>query len=206
MNEQTLKALKVMRDSGLSLEDFINASALSNAYSGADFFKAAGRVFDTMAGYGLERFRKALDGDHYIAKANIAVGEKTACYMWYVFPQLKGLGRSRESRFFGIKDINEAKAFLSDKELRERLVSLTSYLMDKVSPDKLSTMYGAVDYQKLRSCFTLFALAYKSMQDSYNAAGNSGWGIEGADVFGKAINHFFSGIYCERTVSILSAY
>lgn len=74
--------------------------------------------------------------------------------MWYVFPQLRGLGSSRMSDFYGIGSIEEAKAYVNDEVLGARLVEITDALLARDLP--VAEMFGRTDSLKLRSCTTLF--------------------------------------------------
>jgi uncharacterized protein (DUF1810 family) len=201
--EKSELALKLMRENDLDLEVFIKAYIGAQELRGSDYYEAARHVFNTVAGVGLDRFKLASAGMHLFAKADIAAGKKSMCYMWFMYPQIRGLGKSRISRFYGIKGMKEAKEYLLDDELREALVDLLSYMLrtftNKDISKQLLDMFGFVDCMKLRSCITLFDKAYQSLKRD----NSPGWGIEGADVFNKAINQFFGGLYCSATTNKL---
>lgn len=75
--------------------------------------------------YNLNRFIEAQNRDYDIALAEIRAGKKVSHWMWYIFPQLKGLGRSSTSEYYGLSGIKEAQAYLSDPILKARLIEIT---------------------------------------------------------------------------------
>ena len=78
---------------------------------------------------GINRFIEAQKGDYEEALAEITAGEKQSHWIWYVFPQLKGLGMSWTSEFYGIADLDEARAYLADPVLGARLREISSALL-----------------------------------------------------------------------------
>ena len=78
---------------------------------------------------GINRFIEAQKGDYEEALAEITAGEKQSHWIWYVFPQLKGLGMSWTSEFYGIADPDEARAYLADPVLGARLREISSALL-----------------------------------------------------------------------------
>ena len=82
--------------------------------------------------YNLNRFIEAQNRDYDIALAEIRAGKKASHWMWYIFPQLKGLGRSSTSEYYGLSGIKEAQAYLSDPIMKARLIEIT----DAVIADK----------------------------------------------------------------------
>ena len=108
--------------------------------------------------YDLNRFRKAQNGDYDLALSEIKAGRKRSHWIWYIFPQLKGLGMSGMAEYYGLQDLNEAKAYLSDPVLRKRLIEISNALLALDSSDPGSVM-GYPDDLKLRSCMTLFSEA-----------------------------------------------
>lgn len=105
--------------------------------------------------YNLQRFKKAQERDYEIALREIKNGRKQSHWMWYVFPQLKGLGQSYNSNFYGIKDLSEASAYLADPLLGKRLVEISKALLNLYSNDALEIM-GSPDHFKLKSCMSFF--------------------------------------------------
>lgn len=108
--------------------------------------------------YNLNRFIEAQNRDYDIALAEIRAGKKVSHWMWYIFPQLKGLGRSSTSEYYGLSGIKEAQAYLSDPILKARLIEITDAVIahkDKSAEE----IFGGIDAKKLRSCMTLFSIA-----------------------------------------------
>ncbi len=98
------------------------------------------------------------DGTYRTALAELRAGRKRSHWMWFVFPQLAGLGRSETARFYGITGIEEARAYLADAVLGGRLVECAHALTSLPGDDPVAVL-GAVDAQKLRSSMTLFVRA-----------------------------------------------
>ena len=111
-----------------------------------------------MAGYDLDRFKKAQAGDYALALEEINAGRKRSHWIWYIFPQLKGLGLSGMSDYYGIKDLEEAKAYMKDPVLRNRLQEISTALL-KHKGKRASEIFGYPDDLKVRSCMTLFSTA-----------------------------------------------
>lgn len=106
----------------------------------------------------LQRFIDAQAGRYEQALAEIRAGKKRGHWMWFMFPQLRGLGRSAMAQTYGIADLGEARAFLQAPLLAARLQSLTAAVL---AHKQLSaeSIFGAIDALKLRSSMTLFSLA-----------------------------------------------
>ena len=108
--------------------------------------------------YDLSRFHKAQKGTYETALAEIRAGRKRSHWIWYIFPQSQGLGYSSTAQYYAIEDLNEAKAYLADPVLRERLLEISNALLALDSCDPSEVM-GYPDDLKLRSSMTLFSLA-----------------------------------------------
>ena len=106
----------------------------------------------------LERFLKAQEKHYASALREITAGEKRSHWMWFIFPQLRGLGRSRKAYMYGIVDLNEAKAYLAHPVLGERLRQCARALLAQTDRTAVD-IFGGIDALNLRSCLTLFALA-----------------------------------------------
>ena len=112
----------------------------------------------------LEKFIDAQDngysfGETYAtALAEMKHGHKDTHWMWYVFPQIQGLGLSGTTAYFSIKDLDEAKDYYNHPVLGQRLIEITSVLLDIESSDPIQ-VFGIPDAFKLRSCMTLFKYA-----------------------------------------------
>ncbi len=107
---------------------------------------------------GLERFLRAQERDYATALAEIRAGRKRSHWMWYIFPQLRGLGHSGMADYYGIEDMDEAKRYLAQPVLRARLEEIGAALLALEGSDPSAVM-GWPDDVKLRSCMTLFARA-----------------------------------------------
>ncbi len=108
--------------------------------------------------YDLERFTAAQAGVFAIALAELEAGRKRSHWMWFVFPQLKGLGVSPAARFYGLDSLQEARAYRAHPLLGPRLVEAT--LTAQASPAvSLTAMLGSPDDLKFCSCMTLFEVA-----------------------------------------------
>lgn len=134
---------------------------------------------------GIERF---LDGQRFgyeTALAEMKQGEKRNHWIWYIFPQVKGLGHSPNAQYYGIKDLEEAKAYLQHPVLGQRLKEITTEVL-KHSDSDIETIMGSwIDAAKFRSSMTLFYLASPD------------------DIFKKALDTFFDGKVDELTVQLL---
>jgi uncharacterized protein (DUF1810 family) len=114
---------------------------------------------------GLERFLTAQADHHDAALREIVAGAKTGHWMWFIFPQIAGLGRSETARFYAIAAAAEARAYLAHPVLGARLRDCVRAIPDG-DPDR---MFGTVDAMKLRSSLTLFA-AVAAADDPFRAA------------------------------------
>ncbi|TXI18093.1 MAG: DUF1810 domain-containing protein [Nitrosomonas sp.] len=111
---------------------------------------------DTNDFYDLERFIQAQAKDFAIALAEINNGEKKSHWMWYIFPQLAGLGHSAMSQRYAIQSAAEAKAYLNHSVLGPRLIQCVKVLLE-IDGRSAHEIFGSPDDMKLRSCATLFA-------------------------------------------------
>lgn len=111
------------------------------------------------ANHDLSRFVSAQEGRYEMAYAELANGRKRSHWMWYIFPQLSGLGSSPMARRYALSGLEEAKAFLAHPLLGTRLVNISALLLG-LETNKPTEIFGFPDDIKLRSSMTLFALAY----------------------------------------------
>ena len=133
----------------------------------------------------LERFINAQEKNYDTAFAEIVQGRKRSHWMWYIFPQLQGLGFSTTSIYYAIKDIREAEAFLKHPVLGERLIQICNALIELPANDA-NKIFGNPDDMKLKSSMTLFAA------------------VPGTDpVFNSVLNKFFNGSKDNKTIEIL---
>lgn len=110
--------------------------------------------------FGLERFVSAQDtgGTYEQAVEELRQGRKTSHWMWFVFPQVAGLGRSPMSQRYAISSLEEARAYMAHPVLGPRLVECAGIVADSRSTTA-TEIFGGIDAQKLRSCMTLFMRA-----------------------------------------------
>lgn len=104
----------------------------------------------------LDRFLEAQEGMYEIALEEIKNGEKESHWMWYIFPQLRGLGRSQMAYKYGINGIEEARAYLKHPILSARLVEISEALLMHKGKS-VEGIIGDIDSMKLKSSMTLFA-------------------------------------------------
>lgn len=133
----------------------------------------------------LERFVSAQRRDFPRALQEIENGRKETHWMWYIFPQLQGLGHSDMAQFYGIADLEEAKAYLAHPELAKNLETICHALLE-LDCDDARAIFGHTDAMKLRSCMTLFAIA-----------------DEDIGVYRPVLEKFFDGRYDSRTLVLL---
>ena len=135
---------------------------------------------------GLERFVKAQECVYSDVLAELSAGRKESHWMWFVFPQIRGLGRSPNAEFFGIQDINEARGYLIHPLLGFRLLECTKLVL-RHRERSARSMFGFPDNLKLCSSMTLFR------QVSPNPD----------NVFRDVIDNFYAGKSDQQTVRLL---
>jgi uncharacterized protein (DUF1810 family) len=106
----------------------------------------------------LSRFLKAQERDYARALSEIRSGRKRSHWMWYIFPQIQGLGFSQTAQFYAIQDLAEAKDYLAHPVLGARLKEISSALLE-LDGLSASEIFGYPDDLKLCSCMTLFRMA-----------------------------------------------
>ena len=136
--------------------------------------------------FALERFVTAQAPVWATVLDELRAGQKRTHWMWFVFPQLRGLGRSSTARLYGIASLEEARAFLAHTELGPRL-RLCTQLAVAIPHRTLAEIFGSPDDLKFRSCMTLFA----------RAGDDSG-------VFDRALDRFCDGRADPATLSLLA--
>jgi uncharacterized protein (DUF1810 family) len=145
---------------------------------------------DAMAGdvdYDLHRFIEAQNGIYEQALSELKAGRKRSHWMWFIFPQIAGLGTSSMAEKYAIRSAEEASAYLADSILGGRLLRCVEAILS-VNGGSAHDILGSPDDIKLRSSMTLFA-----------AVSDHG------SPFHKAIEHFYDGKFDDRTIAILSA-
>jgi uncharacterized protein (DUF1810 family) len=134
----------------------------------------------------LSRFTNAQRSTYAAALSEIKDGRKRSHWMWYIFPQIAGLGFSETSKYYAIKNLNEAKAYLEHPALGSRLVEICHELL-KSNRNDANQIFGSPDDMKLRSSMTLFAA------------------IPGADAaFQSVLDKFFAGEKDPRTLQLIA--
>lgn len=108
--------------------------------------------------FDLERFVTAQQPVYATVCEELAAGRKASHWMWFVFPQLRALGRSSTAKFFGIEGLDEAVAYWAHPVLRERLRHCTQLVLG-VQGRSIHQIFGSPDDLKLCSCMTLFEVA-----------------------------------------------
>jgi uncharacterized protein (DUF1810 family) len=125
-------------------------------------------------GFNLERFLEAQAGVYEQACAELRAGRKRSHWMWFVFPQIAGLGQSQMSRTYAISSLEEARAYLEHPVLGPRLIECTGAVASAPAPTA-EQIFGGIDTQKLHSSMTLFLRAepkerlFKQVLDRYFA-------------------------------------
>ena len=106
----------------------------------------------------LDRFLDAQRGDYAAALAEVRRGRKTSHWMWYIFPQIAGLGQSFTARYYSIRDLEEAGEYYAHPVLGQRLREISGALLGLRGSDPVA-VFGGIDSMKLKSSMTLFAVA-----------------------------------------------
>lgn len=135
--------------------------------------------------YDLDRFIKVQERTYDTALEEVSQGMKRSHWMWWIFPQVTGLGMTMTSQMYSIKSIEEARAFFAHPYLGRNLREISYRLLTLASNDAYE-VFGSPDDLKLRSSMTLFAEAAPD-----------------EEVFGKVLDKFYGGKKDERTIAIL---
>ena len=133
----------------------------------------------------LQRFKDAQHKDYETALAEVKAGRKRSHWMWYIFPQIAGLGATEISKHYAIADLQEATDYLMDQELGHRLTEICKALL-ALDTNDANAIFGSPDDLKLRSCMTLF--------DAVPAT---------FPVFAQVLDKFYNGKKDERTLQRL---
>lgn len=135
--------------------------------------------------YNLNRFLEAQETTYHNAVAEIKKGKKQSHWMWFVFPQIAGLGFTDYTVFYAIQNKEEAMQYIKHPILGKRLIEITNALLNITGKTALEIM-GKQDERKLKSCMTLFAVL-----------------DEANPVFQKVLDHYFQGDKDDKTLKIL---
>ena len=133
---------------------------------------------------GIERYIEAQEKEFEIAHREISKGKKESHWIWYIYPQIKGLGMSYMDREYSIKSIEESVEYVKNNILKRRLLEMTQLLLNIEHNDIKEVMWYPDDL-KLRSCMTLF------------------YAITGQTIFEKVIDKFYKGEKDLKTIEIL---
>jgi uncharacterized protein (DUF1810 family) len=132
----------------------------------------------------LQRFLDAQQASYAPALAEIKAGRKRSHWMWFVFPQIQGLGFSDTARFYAIRDRDEAAAYLAHPVLGSRLIAISQELLKLDSTDA-NRIFGSPDDVKLRSSMTLFGA------------------LNSNPVFQQVLDKYFRGRADDKTLQLL---
>lgn len=132
----------------------------------------------------LTKFITAQKKDFNIALTEIKNGRKQSHWIWYIFPQIAGLGKSATSEYYAIQNLSEAKMYLENEYLHSNLLTICQALLD-LEPSNAEKVLGWIDAMKLKSSMTLFALAQPE-----------------EPIFKKVLNKFFHGELDNKTVKL----
>ena len=135
--------------------------------------------------FDLNRYHEAQTLHYPIALSEIKDGYKHSHWMWFIFPQIKGLGRSSRAQYYAISCVDEAKVYLDDDVLGGRLREICGELL-KHSDRGVQGILGGIDSMKLKSSMTLFDM------------------VSPNDVFDKVLETFYFGERDERTIEIIA--
>jgi len=133
----------------------------------------------------LQRFVDAQQHVFADVIAELGQGSKRGHWMWFIFPQLKGLGRTAQSNFFGISSMQEAAAYLQHPVLGPRLIECTQ-LVNAIEGRSAEDIFGEIDAMKFRSSMTLFAYATPENQ-----------------IFTDALGKYYAGEFDPLTIAYL---
>lgn len=132
----------------------------------------------------MERFIKAQRDSYEIALAEIKAGRKRSHWIWYIFPQLKGLGSSGISEYYRLAGREEAEEYFNNPILRERLLEISGELLKQ--DGTANDILGYPDDLKVKSCMTLFSQVAPE-----------------EEVFKKVLDKFYDGALDEKTLGLL---
>lgn len=104
----------------------------------------------------LQRFLDAQENNYADALREIKQGYKQNHWIWFIFPQMRGLGRSYMAEYYGISSIEEARAYLDHPTLKSRLIEISTALLQHKDGSTAYEILGTIDAIKVRSCMTLF--------------------------------------------------
>ncbi|MBR3911832.1 MAG: DUF1810 domain-containing protein [Alistipes sp.] len=133
----------------------------------------------------ISRFREASDWNYEFALKEIRNGQKRSHWIWFIFPQMRGLGFSHNSQFYGIADLKEAELYLSDPILGPHLREITTVLLEHNDKSAVE-IFGRIDAIKVQSSMTLFDL------------------VSPNDIFDQVLEKYYNGKRCIQTISLIN--
>lgn len=136
--------------------------------------------------YDLQRFIKAQEKSYSGALSELQRGKKTGHWIWFIFPQYRGLGRSSTSLYYAVGSLTEAKAYLADERLGSRLLECTHALL-KLEGRSAKEIFGYPDLLKVRSSMTLF--------DQVSPSGNP---------FARALTKYYQDLPDRKTLELIA--
>jgi len=137
-----------------------------------------------MQQFNLDRFIKAQERDYSTALSEIKAGKKKSHWVWYIFPQIKGLGHSETAQYYSIQNADEARAYLDNEYLHHNLIEICTELLKLDTSDPLEVM-GYPDNLKLCSSMTLFH-----------------WVEPDEEIFKQVLDKFYNGKLDTNTLAI----
>lgn len=135
--------------------------------------------------YNLNRFLEAQETKFHDALSEIKRGKKQTHWMWFIFPQINGLGISETTKFYAIKDITEVTLFLQHPVLGNRLIEITKALLE-IDGKTANKILGTPDDRKLKSSMTLFSILKNANP-----------------IFQKVLDKYYEGTKDEKTLRLL---
>lgn len=138
--------------------------------------------------YNLDKFIDAQQEDYNQALKEIRNGRKLTHWVWYIFPQIKGLGTSDTAIYYSIESLEEAKAYLKNKYLKHNLLEISQALL-KLNSNNPTEILGYPDDLKVKSCMTLFHYADPSIT-----------------IFKEIIDKFYNGKFDANTIDLINMY
>ncbi len=134
----------------------------------------------------INRFLEAQETTYQQALQEVKSGRKTSHWIWYIFPQIEGLGQSYASHYYGIEDIEEAKAYLQQPILKQRLLEISSALLEVEGKNSFE-IFGTLDAIKVQSSMTLFHITNPE-----------------EEVFKQVLDKYYDGTLDENTIEKLN--
>lgn len=131
-------------------------------------------------------FLTAHEKDYQTALAEIRSAKKTSHWMWYIFPQIKGLGQSETSKMYAIQNLKQAREYVKHPVVGNHLIEISNALLELETNDPFS-VFGKPDDRKLHSCMTLFDQ------------------VSGNTVFEKVLCKYFNGKFDQRTLELIAS-